>query len=226
MIDRTAARAAELTPPGMHMPIPREAAGPRAVSAPEVRPGAEPPGDLSRAFAREVGLTPAGRTLLRCLQCGVCTGSCPVAPLMEITPRKAVALVRAGELEALLRSNTVWICASCYACTVRCPAGIAITDILYAVKRLARERREFAPATAVHRLSTAFMQIVSRHGRNREARLVVTYRLRTQPLRLLADIGLGLRLRRRGRLPWHQPSVDGRKEFTDILGRARRRSTT
>jgi heterodisulfide reductase subunit C len=226
MIDRTAMRAVEPTRPGMRMPTPRDAAGPRAVSAPEVRPGAEPPSDLHRAFTREVGLTPAGRTLLRCLQCGVCTGSCPVAPLMDITPRRAIALVRAGELEALLRSNTVWICASCYACTVRCPAGIAITDILYAVKRLAMERREFAPATAVHRLSKAFMHIVSRHGRNREARLVVTYRLRTQPLRLLADMRLGFRLRRRGRLPWHQPSVEGRKEFTDILGRAKGRSTS
>jgi len=179
---------------------------------------------LHRAFMREAGLTPAGRALVRCLQCGVCTGSCPVAPLMEITPRRAIALVRAGELEELLRSNTVWVCASCYACTVRCPAGIAITDILYALKRLAMEHRQFAPAAAVHRLSQAFMRIVSRHGRNREARLVVGYRLATHPLRLLADARLGLRLRRRGRLPWHQPPVEDRREFSSILSRAAGRS--
>jgi hypothetical protein len=70
------------------------------------------------------------------------------------------------------------------------------------------------------------MRIVSRHGRNREARLVVGYRLATRPLRLLADVRLGLRLRRRGRLPWHQPSVEGRKEFSSILSRAAGRSAS
>ena len=202
----------------------RTVCGALPMSTPETLRGRDGPRDLSTAFAREAGLTPAGQMLLRCLQCGVCTGSCPVAPQMEITPRKAVALVRAGDLEALLRSNTVWICASCYACTVRCPAGIAITDVLYAVKRLAMEEKQLGPGTAVHRLSRAFMRIVSRHGRNREAPLMVSYRLSTSPLRLLSDLRLGIRLRRRGRLPWHQPSVVARKEFAAIIGRASRRN--
>ena len=193
------------------------------MNAPRNPPASNASRDLHTAFTREAGLTTAGHTLLRCLQCGVCTGSCPVAPLMDITPRRAIALVRAGEVEALLRSNTVWICASCYACTVRCPAGIAITDVLYAVKRLAMEHGEFAPAARVQRLSRAFMKLVSRHGRNREAPLMVSYRLATSPLRLFSDMALGIRLRRRGRLPWRQPAVAGQKEFSGVLERAARR---
>jgi len=43
--------------------------------------------------------------------------------------------VRAGDIQSILASRTIWICASCYSCTTRCPAGIKVTDIIYALKR-------------------------------------------------------------------------------------------
>ena len=46
-------------------------------------------------------------------------------------------MVRAGMKREVLESLTPWVCASCYQCTVSCPAGIAITEIMYALKRLA-----------------------------------------------------------------------------------------
>ena len=56
---------------------------------------------------------------------------------MDISPRKVIALFRAGQIEEILRSRTIWICASCYMCTTRCPQSIKITDLLYALKRTA-----------------------------------------------------------------------------------------
>lgn len=69
--------------------------------------------------------------LLKCIQCGTCSASCPTAYAMDYTPRQIIAALRAGELDKVLRSNTPWLCASCYYCTVRCPAGIQFTEFLY-----------------------------------------------------------------------------------------------
>ena len=56
---------------------------------------------------------------------------------MDLTPRQLIGMFRAGAIEELLQSRTIWICASCYHCTLRCPAQIKITDLIYALKRIA-----------------------------------------------------------------------------------------
>ena len=45
--------------------------------------------------------------------------------------REIIAALRAGMLDRVLNSNTVWLCTSCYSCYVRCPAGIPYTDVMY-----------------------------------------------------------------------------------------------
>ena len=40
-------------------------------------------------------------------------------------------------IDRVVKSNTIWLCTSCYYCTVRCPAGIKITDLMYELKRMA-----------------------------------------------------------------------------------------
>ena len=71
---------------------------------------------------------------------------------MDITPRQTVALFRAGRIEEILHSRTIWICASCYSCTVRCPVDIRVTDTLYALKRLAMEQEIYPKNLPVNRL--------------------------------------------------------------------------
>jgi heterodisulfide reductase subunit C len=86
-------------------------------------------------FFDSLAALPEGDRLRSCLQCGTCGGTCPVAPMLPHTPRKIFAMVRAGMKRPVLESLTPWVCASCYACTVNCPAGIHITEIMYALKR-------------------------------------------------------------------------------------------
>jgi Fe-S oxidoreductase len=50
---------------------------------------------------------------------------------MDFTPRKAIHFLREGLLDAVLQSNTLWLCVSCYNCTARCPTGLKITDVLF-----------------------------------------------------------------------------------------------
>ena len=90
--------------------------------------------------------TPGGERLVHCLQCGSCGGSCPSGADMEYTPRTLIAMINAGDRDAVLAANTMWACVSCYFCTTRCPQNIPITDIIYALKRMSiAEQRYQAP---------------------------------------------------------------------------------
>lgn len=156
--------------------------------------------DLRAAFWDQVSSFPDGEKISLCLQCGTCTGSCPVSYAMDITPRQTIALFRAGMLEEILQSRTIWICASCYSCTVRCPVGIKVTDTMYALKRLAMEKKIYPRRFAVHNLSKAFVENVYRFGRNYELLLVMRYFLKSNLAKLFTNIGFGWSMFRRGRL--------------------------
>ncbi|MDR7418594.1 MAG: (Fe-S)-binding protein [Armatimonadota bacterium] len=70
-----------------------------------------------------------------CIQCGMCSGACPLAFAMDYTPRRAIYMAREGLLDPILQSNTLWLCVSCYNCTARCPTGLKITDIFFPALR-------------------------------------------------------------------------------------------
>ena len=70
---------------------------------------------------------------------------------MDHTPRQLFALVRAGLRDEVLRSNTPWMCVSCYFCSVRCPQEIHIPDVMYAIKAIA-SREGVAPGVERARL--------------------------------------------------------------------------
>ena len=91
----------------------------------------------SAFFHEVIADTPGGDQLMHCLQCGSCGGSCPNGADMQHTPRTIFAMINADRREEVLSSNTMWCCVSCYFCTTRCPQKIPITDIMYALKRLA-----------------------------------------------------------------------------------------
>ncbi|MGB9774441.1 MAG: 4Fe-4S dicluster domain-containing protein [Bacteroidota bacterium] len=155
--------------------------------------------ELRKTFLEQVQFVPGGDRIKRCLQCGTCTGSCPVSYAMDISPRMVIALFRAGEIEKILRSRTIWICASCYMCTTRCPQAIKVTDILYALKRTAMDSHLYPDRFPVYLLSRNFIHIVNRYGRNSEVLLLIRYYLKQKPFELLRLLPLGLRMLRKGR---------------------------
>ncbi|MGA1975255.1 MAG: 4Fe-4S dicluster domain-containing protein [Conexivisphaerales archaeon] len=88
---------------------------------------------LSFVYERILSL-PEGKRIFECMQCGTCGGACPVSFAMDRTPRQIINLVRSGRMDEALRSETIWLCASCYNCAAQCPAGIRITDVMYTLK--------------------------------------------------------------------------------------------
>jgi heterodisulfide reductase subunit C len=176
---------------------------------------------LREAFWHQVKSLPDGQKLKECLQCGTCTGSCPVAYAMDVTPRAVVAMFRAGMIEDILRSRTIWLCASCYACTVRCPVGIQVTDTLYALKRLAIDRKIYPEKFPVHALSQAFINNIYKYGRNFELGLGARYFLKTDPKKLLESAGLGISMMSKGRMSMRPHRIKRVHEVRAIIDKAR-----
>jgi heterodisulfide reductase subunit C len=156
--------------------------------------------ELRTAFWEQVSSFPEGHKIKLCLQCGTCTGTCPVSYAMDITPRQTIALFRAGHIEEILQSRAIWLCASCYSCTVRCPVGIKVTDTLYALKRIAMEKRVYPKRFHVDALSRIFVKNVYKYGRNYELGLGLRYFLSTDFVKLFTNVGYGLSMIRKGRL--------------------------
>ena len=77
----------------------------------------------------------SGENVKLCMQCATCTGMCPMAAEMDHSPRKVMHLAQFGLLDRLNESNTFWKCASCHACTVKCPRGIDIAKVMEALRQ-------------------------------------------------------------------------------------------
>ena len=151
-------------------------------------------------WASEIAQLPGCEKLFSCIQCGTCSGTCPVSYAMDITPRQIVALFRGGQLETILRSRAIWLCASCYSCTVRCPNGIKVTDTLYALKRIAMSTKIYPLKFPVHTLSREFTKNIYNYGRNYELGLGLRYFLSTNIVKLFSNFQFGLTMIRRKRL--------------------------
>lgn len=176
--------------------------------------------ELRREFLAHVAQVPGGRRLLRCLQCGTCAGSCPVSYAMDLSPRALVARFRAGDVRAILESRSIWLCASCYACTTRCPAGIKVTDILYALKRMAVEQGLRPSSFPPLAMAESFVTMVRRYGRNNEPRLLALYFVRTRFREMIDKIPMALALLRRGRLGLRAKRIRGLADLNRIIARA------
>jgi heterodisulfide reductase subunit C len=150
-------------------------------------------------FLEEVSAHTAGVSRLEmCIQCGTCGGSCPSSEDMDHTPRMLFAMIRAGLREAALASNTFWVCVSCYHCVVRCPQGVHIADVMYALKSMAIGAKLYEDSTAPDFAQT-FVDMVETYGRSYEFGLATRYYLKHQKRRLpgMAPMGLGMLTKQR-----------------------------
>src|SRR3990170_3505472 len=86
--------------------------------------------DATAEFVRRICKLPAGEKVLSCIQCGMCSGVCPLGYAMDYTPRRAISAVGASRVEDLYKCDAVWLCVSCYNCSFRCPVGISVADRL------------------------------------------------------------------------------------------------
>jgi quinone-modifying oxidoreductase, subunit QmoC len=154
-------------------------------------------------WALRISGQPGCEGIFSCLQCGTCSGTCPLSIYMDYAPRRIIALVREGFRADALQSETIWLCASCYSCAVLCPRQIHITDIMYQLKREAMRQEMYPRRFPIPVLARAFYEAVRKHGRSSEFWVVLKMALRSNPMILLGLARSGWDLLRSRRISLH-----------------------
>jgi heterodisulfide reductase subunit C len=166
-----------------------------------------------------------GENVFQCYQCLKCSTGCPMAHAMDILPNQVIRMAQLGEKEELLQSETIWLCASCYTCSIRCPNDIHIAQVIDALRVLAL-REGVAPSRnrppLFHRL---FLRSIREYGRVYEAKLLTQFEARAGALLKNARMGLIMLLKGRMALLPHKVSdIKGiRETFQRVRGEAKRR---
>lgn len=141
-----------------------------------------------------------------CIQCGTCTGSCPNAFAMDLTPRQLWRKVLMGQEADVFESKTFILCSACYYCTLRCPRGLPLTDAMGALKRAAT-RWDMKRFRRSIRFYTSFINSVRRHGRVREMEFMTLFFLSMKdPFLPLKFTPLGMRLMSKRKISLEIPS--------------------
>ncbi len=156
--------------------------------------------DRVKGFGQEVKSVPGCEDLEHCIQCGTCSGVCPLSIYMDYTPRQVMELVRSDFKNEVLTCKAIWLCASCYACTVECPKQIRITDIMYELKQRAIKEGVYPKRFPIPVLAQEFSAMVRKNGRISEMMLVMKLFLKTNPFEALGNWRMGIDLMKTGRL--------------------------
>ena len=173
--------------------------------------------DRDPEFARWISHTVGGERIRHCLQCGLCSASCPLSLYMDYTPRRLMHLSREGFKEEVLSSSSIWLCTACYACMVECPKKINITHLMYALKQRAIEERFYPKRFPIPVMAQQFSRMVRESGRITESWLILRVFLRTAIWRLLGMSGLGWKLFVAGRMTVKKEKVERRAEIRTLL---------
>lgn len=92
----------------------------------------------------------SGQSLLSCYQCGKCSAGCPMSFAMDLLPNGIIRLTQLGLQDDIAKANTIWLCASCTTCSVRCPRGVDLARVMEALRALAlRKNTDYIDLTGI-----------------------------------------------------------------------------
>ena len=132
-----------------------------------------------------------------CFQCGKCASGCPVSYAMDYTPTQLIHAIQLGLSDLVLNSKTMWLCASCQTCTTRCPQDVDIAEVLDTVKIVAQQRNIKPQLPVVLKFNKHFLRNIKWFGRTYELGMVGMLKMAT--FNLTQDVGLGLRMLKKGK---------------------------
>ena len=181
--------------------------------------------DRVKGFGREIMSVSGCDQLPSCIQCGTCSGACPLSIYMDFSPRQVMALVRADFKNEVLRSNTHLA----LRLLLRLHGGMSAPD--------SDHGHHVCPQAAGHQgaclsahfpipiLAKEFAKMVRRKGRITETLLVMQLFLRANWRAVLSSWRLGLGLITTGRFV-HQPEhIERQAELEAMLATVRQRAT-
>lgn len=173
---------------------------------------------LSTALEKEVEERSGEKPRL-CYQCGKCSTGCLFNFAMDILPHQVMKLVQYGQRERLLGSHTIWICASCETCTARCPNDIDVARVMDTLRAMALEEGVAPAERNIPIFHRCFLGNIQATGRISEPVLMGTYK--TLSGDLFSDIGLAVRMLKKGKIKLIPSVVRGNREVRRIFREAK-----
>jgi heterodisulfide reductase subunit C len=159
----------------------------------------------------------SGENLLACYQCQKCSAGCPVAYAMDVLPNQIIRMVQFGLRERVLGSNTIWVCASCYTCSVRCPNDIDIAKIMDTLRHIALGSGIKPAERDIPIFHSIFLDSIKSKGRIHELGLIWQYKSKTRDF--MKDAALGWRMFRKGKIKLFPSKFGGGREIKGIFSR-------
>jgi len=157
----------------------------------------------------------SGVDLEACYQCQKCSAGCPVVEAMDLLPNQVLRHIQYGHRERVLSSNTIWICASCYTCSVRCPNDIDIAKIMDTLRHLAIRSGVKPGEKDIPVFHSVFLEEIKSRGRIHELSLILKFKSKTRDF--LKDAGLGWKMFRVGKIKLFPSTLRGGKEIKEIF---------
>ena len=171
----------------------------------------KPPGGT---FLEEV-IAESNVDIRGCYQCRKCSAGCPVVSAMDIIPNRVIRQIQYGRREKVLGCGSIWICASCHTCSVRCPNDIDFAHVMDALRHMALRSGVSAGEQSIPVFHKAFLDSIKGTGRIHELSLILRYKLKTKDF--LKDAGLGWQMFRRGKIKVFPQGFTGGKEVREIF---------
>jgi len=166
----------------------------------------------------------SGVTVSACYQCKKCSSGCPVTFAMDYLPNQMLHMIQMGLKEEVLKSATIWVCASCETCTTRCPNDIDIAKIMDTMRM---ESRKAGLATGEKRVPVfhdAFLSSVKNKGRVYELGMIGQYTLRSGEVAaklksgsLMEEAKLGWQMFKKGKLKLFPQKIKRRGEVKRLF---------
>ncbi|MEM2876191.1 MAG: (Fe-S)-binding protein [Candidatus Bathyarchaeia archaeon] len=83
--------------------------------------------------------------LLECIQCGICTGSCPVSRKTNLNIRAYMREIALTGRMITCQQDKLWSCTTCSNCRVRCPKNLNPLEFLIDIRSMAVEGGQITP---------------------------------------------------------------------------------
>ncbi len=146
-----------------------------------------------------------------CYQCQKCSAGCPVAFAMDYKPNQIMQMVSLGMKDRVLSSRTIWVCASCYTCSTRCPNDIDIAKVMDWLRQTGTREGVPPAEKEVALFHSTFLQAIRAHGRVHELSLMARYKQKTG--KWMEDFKLGWNMFIKGKLKLLPSGIRGKKEL-------------
>jgi len=154
-----------------------------------------------------------------CYQCQKCSAGCPVIFAMDYKPNQIMQMVSLGMKDRVLSSKTIWVCASCYTCSTRCPNDIDVAKVMDWLRQTARREGVTPAEKEIPLFHDAFLHSIRTHGRVHELGMIAGYKRKTG--KFLDDFKLGWKMFAKGKLRLWPSRIRRKKEVAALFTKSK-----